>query len=95
MKAVPELAKHLQEHHNFKLVLSGKLMSNLIERRLGWYKQVNGAIFPSRLNSCCWQKKIYCLGLLQQHMISNAANLEHLPLLSQKDIASIDAEQRE
>ena len=45
MKAVPQLAAHLLERHGFQYVLTGKLMSDPLEGRFGWYRQTNGGNF--------------------------------------------------
>ena len=48
MTAILELAKHLLERHGFHYVLSGKLMSDPLEGRFGWYRQTNGGNFCFR-----------------------------------------------
>ena len=40
-----ELVKYMHTTHNFAYVLPGKYMSDPIEGRLGWYRQVNGGNF--------------------------------------------------
>ena len=45
MSALPELASFLIKKHGFRYLLSGKLMSDPIEVRFGWYRQVNGGNF--------------------------------------------------
>ena len=42
MGAIPDLAMYLQEKHGFSYLLTGKLTSDPIEGRFGWYRQVNG-----------------------------------------------------
>ena len=67
MTAVPALAEYLQEQHGFKYLLSGRLMSDPIEGRFGWYRQCNGAnFFVSVKQVLTAEKKIRCLSLLQQ-----------------------------
>ena len=38
MRAVTEMVQYLQDKHGFIYVLSGKLMSDPIEGRFGWYR---------------------------------------------------------
>ena len=45
INALSELVKHLQKKHGFSYILSGKFMSDLIEGRFGWYRQVNESNF--------------------------------------------------
>ena len=45
MRAVTEMVQYLQDKHGFIYVLSGKLMSDPIEGRFGWYRQSNGGNF--------------------------------------------------
>ena len=67
MTAVPALAAYLQEQHGFKYLLSGRLMSDPIEGRFGWYRQCNGAnFFVSVKQVLAAEKKIRCLSILQQ-----------------------------
>ena len=42
---MPSLAKYLLYKHGFEYVLLGKFMSDPIEGRFGWYRQVIGANF--------------------------------------------------
>ena len=66
MTAILELAKHLLERHGFHYVLSGKLMSDPLEGRFGWYRQTNGGnFFVSVKQLLHSEKKIRCLSLLQ------------------------------
>ena len=66
MTAISELAKHLLERHGFHYVLTGKLMSDPLEGRFGWYRQTNGGnFFVSVKQLLQSEKKICCLGLLQ------------------------------
>ena len=53
-----------------------------------------GAIFLS-IKQLFLAEKNNCLDLLQQQVILNAANLEDLPLLTQKETGSVNAEQSE
>ena len=45
MNVLLELAKHLQKKHRFLYVISGKFMSDFIDGRFEWYRQVNGGNF--------------------------------------------------
>ena len=45
MTAIPELAKHLLERHGFQYFLTGKLTSDSLEGRFGWYRHSNGGNF--------------------------------------------------
>ena len=45
MTAVPALLDYLQDRHGFKYLLTGRLMSDPIEGRFGWYRRCNGANF--------------------------------------------------
>ena len=56
-KSIPKLADHLQKKHGFSYLLPGKLMSDPIEGRFGWYRQVQGGISSCRSNNCFWLKK--------------------------------------
>ena len=67
MIAIPELPKHLLERPGFHYVLTGKLMSNSLEGRFGWYRQTNGGNFFVSLKQLLhFEKKIRCLSLLQK-----------------------------
>ena len=45
MKSIPKLADHLQKKHEFSYLLPRKLMSDPIEGRFSWYRQVHGGNF--------------------------------------------------
>ena len=45
MGALPDLAAYLHSKHNIDYVLSGKLMSDPLEARFWWYRQVSGGNF--------------------------------------------------
>ena len=45
MGAIPELSFYLIRNHGFDYVLPGKFMSDSIEGRFGWYRQMNGGNF--------------------------------------------------
>ena len=45
MEAMLALAPYLISKHGFRYVLPGKFTSDPIERRFGWYRQVNGGNF--------------------------------------------------
>jgi len=77
MRAIPKLAAYLVEKHNFKYLLSGKIMSDPIEARFGWYRQVNGGnFFMSVRQLLLAEKKIKCLSLLQKHTLLSAATMD-------------------
>lgn len=76
MGALPELAKYLLERHNFQYVLSGKLMSDPLEGRFGWYRQVNGGNFFMSVHQLLLaEKKIRCLSLLQKDALLTASTI--------------------
>ena len=90
MEAVPALTKHLQDHHDFEYLLAGKVMSDPIEGRFGWYRQVNGGNFFMSVKQLLQaEKKIRCLSLLQQQLLLNASHLDTLPLLNRKQIKTV------
>ena len=39
MDAIPKLAFHIIKNHRFSYILSGKLMSDLLEGQFVWYRQ--------------------------------------------------------
>ena len=70
MTAIPELAKHLLERHGIHYVLTGKLMSDPLEGRFGWYRQTNGDyLFVYVKQLLPSEKKIRCLSLLRQDVL--------------------------
>jgi len=72
--AIPELAKYLIEKHDFKYVLTGKLMSDPLEGRFGWYRQTNGGNFFMSVKQLLQSEKtIRCLSLLQQEALLAAS----------------------
>ena len=76
---LPKLAAHLMQSHGFNYVLSGKFMSDPIEGRFGWYRQVNGGNFFMSIKQLLEaEKKIRCLSLLQQNALTSAASLHVL-----------------
>ena len=75
MGAVPELAKYLIDYHGFQYLLSGKLMSDPIEGRFGWYRQLNGGNFFMSVKQLLAEKKIRCLSLLQEQVLVSAATM--------------------
>ena len=56
MRAMPSLAKYLLYKHEFEYVLPGKFMSDPIEGRFGWYRQVNGANFNKAVSTNYFNK---------------------------------------
>ena len=76
MKAVPLLAEHLLERHNFQYVLTGKFMSDPLEARFGWYRQLNGGNFFMSIRQLLHaEKKIRVLSIVQQQLILEASNI--------------------
>ena len=70
--ALPLLAKHLIEKHGFQYVLLGKFMSDPIEARFGWYRQMNGGNFFMSLRQLLdSEKKIRVLGQLERRMLDD------------------------
>ena len=77
MSAIPKLAAYLVKNHSFQYLLSGKLMSDPIEARFAWYRQVNGGnFFMSVRQLLLAEKKIISLSLLQKHTLLSATKLE-------------------
>ena len=84
--AIPKLAKYLQMKHGFEYLLPEKLLSDLIEGHLGWYRQVNrGNFYISVEQLPLAEKKIRCLNLLQQYALLAATNL------GDDDLAALDS----
>ena len=52
VQALRLLAMHLLEKHGFQYVLLGKFMSDPIEARFGWYRQLNGGNFLCHCANC-------------------------------------------
>ena len=77
MSALPELASFLIKKHGFRYLLLGKLMSDPIEARFGWYRQVNGGnFFMSVKQLLLAEKKIKSLSLLQKQVLISAFKLD-------------------
>ena len=77
MKALSLCAKHLLERHNFDYVLSGKFLSDPIEGRFGWYRQMNGGnFFMSIMQLLQSEKKIRILTKLQEKIVLSASKIE-------------------
>ena len=80
-----ELAEYLLDYHGFKYLLSGKLMSDPIEGRFGWHRQLNGGNFFMSVKQVLEaEKKIRCLSLLQEQILFTAAGI------SKQDDAPVD-----
>lgn len=80
MKAFIMCATHLLESHGFSYVLSGKFLSDPIEGRFGWYRQMNGGnFFMSVTQLLQSEKKIRVLSKLQQQQLLAASNLSVEP----------------
>ena len=76
MKSIPKLADHLQKKHGFSYLLPGKLMSDPIKGRFGWYRQVHGEnFFMSVKQLFLAEKKIRCLSLLQEQVLKSASGV--------------------
>ena len=76
MGAIPELALYLIRKHGFHYILPGKFMSDPIEGRFGWYRQMNGGnFFMSSKQLLQSEKKIRRLNLLQQQALLSASTL--------------------
>ena len=70
MKGVLSLATYLHHTHGFKYLLTGKVMSDPLEARFGWYRQANGGNFFMSVKQLLFaEKKIRCLSLLQQNAL--------------------------
>ena len=93
MGAIPELATYLQERHGFSYVLTGKFMSDPIEGRFGWYRQVNGGNFFMSVKQVLEaEKKIRSLSLLQHQALVSAVgmtDLDGVPL-TESDISATE-----
>ena len=85
MGATPDLATYLQERHGFSYLLTGKLISDLIKSRFGWYRQVNGGnYFMCAKQLIQAEKKIRVLNLFQQNVLQSSSKLltfDEIPLL--------------
>ena len=76
MGAIPDLAMYLQEKHGFSYLLTGKLASDPIEGRFGWYRQVNGKNYFMCVKQLIQaEKKIRVLNLLQQNVLKSSSKL--------------------
>ena len=60
MTAIPKLAKHLLKRHGFQCALTGKLMSDALEGRFGWYHQTNGGNFLISFKQLLHSEKKIC-----------------------------------
>ena len=66
MKAMPLCAVYLITHHGFEYVSIEKFLSNPIEGRFGWYRQMNGGnFFMSISHLLVSEKKIRIISKLQ------------------------------
>ena len=75
MGAIPDLAMYLQEKHGFYL-LTGKLTSDPIEDRFGWYRQENGGNYFMCIKQLLQaEKKIRVLNLFQQNVLQSGSKL--------------------
>lgn len=77
MGVIPELTEYLQTKHEFEYLLTGKLMSDPLEGRFGWYRQTNGGNFFMSIKQLLEaEKKIRCLSLLQKEILENVSTIE-------------------
>ena len=75
--AIPELVKYLNAQHQIEYVLPGKLLSDPIEGRFGWHRQVHGGNFYVSVKQILLaEKKIRCLSLLEQQTLLSAATTD-------------------
>lgn len=75
--AIPDLVKYLYAHHEIEYVLPGKLLSDPIEGRFGWYRQVNGGNFYVSVKQILLaEKKIRCLSLFDQQTLLSATTMD-------------------
>jgi len=80
--AVYDLAIHLQQMHEFSCVLTRKFLSEPIEGRIGWYREVHGVNFYILIRQVLQpDEKIRCLSLLQEQALVSASNLMALDSL--------------
>ena len=83
--AIPELVKYLNAQHQIECVLPVKLLSDPIEGRFGWYRQVHGGNFYVSVKQILLaEKKICCLSLLEQQTLLSAAttDADKLPIFN-------------
>ena len=74
--AIVELAHYLIDDSTIEYVLTGKLMSDPLEGRFGWYRQTNGGNFFMSVKQLLFaEKKIRCLALLQKNALSAARTI--------------------
>ena len=70
-RALPLLATHLIDNHGFRYVLLGKFMSDPIEARFGWYRQMNGGNFFMSLCQLLDSEKKISVGTVgAMHIVS-------------------------
>lgn len=79
IESMIELASHIHKVHGFSYVLPGKFMSDPLEARFGWYRQVNGGNFFMSLKQLLEaEKKIRVLTVMQQKALLSAQRLQYL-----------------
>ena len=92
MGAIPDLAMYMHEKHGFSYLWMGKLTSDSIEGRFGWYRQVNGRNYFMWVKQLIQaEKKIRVLNL-QQNVLKFSSKLlafDEIPLppTSSKEIS--------
>ena len=72
------LVQYLQENHGFVYILPRKFMSDPIEARFGWFRQMNGGNFFMPVKQLLLaEKKIRMPSLLQQKALASACRLSN------------------
>jgi len=75
--AIYDLSIYLLQMHGFSYVITGKFLSDPIEGRFGWYRQVHGANFYISIRQVLPAEKIIrCLNLLQEQSIGVSFQLD-------------------
>lgn len=65
-QAVADLSENLLLHHDFQYVLTGQFLSDPIEKRFGWYRQLSGGNYFISVNQVLEnEKKIRIISLLK------------------------------
>ena len=73
LRGLAELSEYLLKKKNFKFILLGKINSDPLEGRFGWYRQLCGANFYISVKQLMdSEKKIRVLSLLSAKLLSTA-----------------------
>ena len=76
MGVIPDLAMYFARKAWISYLLTGKLTSNSIDGRFGWYRQVNGGNYFMCVKQLIQaEKKIRILNLLQQNVFKSSSKL--------------------